>query len=323
MATPPLGWITPKERTRQQENAHDAACATLTTKFALAPVTLDKGQKIALYEAWNHPDVVAETGKPFKRVWQKTGSCVWAGASAALYTTIAMQRIAGVQPTKAFIPFTLHNYAMSRHYFGDDGQGEGSLGSTFWKSLIEDGVRDWPPDPSDNLPDYKIEDDAFSMTRKEELTWSSYRHPGVKEVLETSKVHTIAAAGECKSVEDVLAMITNGYGVSFACNNYVGNGKIKGSGENAYVTGYWDGRGGHQQAILAVWNHPNDGMLYWAQNNWPSSTYPKDPAGGPTCGVWVTEAKVKAAMKMSGEVYGLSKLKWFPAQPRVLDWSQI
>lgn len=323
MSSPPLGWISPKDRTRKQKAAHDAACATLFTKFALPVPELQKGQRIALYEAWNNPTVVADTGKPFKRVWQKTGSCVWAGGTVALYSTVAMQRIAGVEPTKAFIPFTLHNYAMSRHYFGDDGQGEGSLGSTFWKSLIEDGVRDWPPDPSDNLPDYKIEDDAFSMTSKEELAWSSYRNPGVKEVLTTSKVHTIAAAGECKAVEDIRAMTSNGYGVSFACDRYIGNGKIVGSGDKARVMGKWDGRGGHQQSIHAVEEHEDLGPIYWAQNNWPSSTYPKDPGGGPTCGVWVLEKDVKAAMKMGGEVYGLSKLKWFPAQPNVVDWSQM
>lgn len=323
MAEPPLGWIEPKKRTREQKIAHDAASAALGVKYALPARQLKKGQAVKLYDAWNHPDVLADTKIPFRRIWQKTGSCVWAGGSCALFTSIAMQRLAGVSPTKAFIPFTLHNYAMSRHYFGDDSRGEGSLGSTFWKSLHTDGVVEWPPDPSDDLPDWKIEDDAFSMTSSDELNWSTYRNPKLQSVLARSKEHTAAATGECTTVEDIHAMLTNGYGVSFACNNFVGSGKIVGSGSTARVMGKWGGRGGHQQSVLAVEEHENLGPIYWAQNNWQGSTYPKCPSGAPTCGVWVLEKDVKAALRLSAEVYGLSNIKWFPAQPAVVDWGQM
>jgi hypothetical protein len=323
MATPPLGWIEPTLRTAAQHNADAAVKASLAVRFALPMPPMAAGQKVCLYDAWKHPDVVADAGRPFTRVWQKTGSCVWAGGTCAVLSTIAMQRVAGVSPTKAFVPFTLHNYAMSRHYMGDDRQGEGSLGSTFWKSLTTDGVRDWPADTSDELPDYKIEDDAFSLTAAQEMAWSSYRNPNVAKVVEVSRPHVFAAVGECRTVQDIRAMVLNGYGVSFACNNYIGNGSVRGSGADAYVRGKWDGRGGHQQSIHAVWEHPSDGPLYWAQNNWPSSTYPRDPAGGPTCGVWVAEADVEAAMRLDSEVYGLSRLSWFPAQPAVIDWAKL
>lgn len=326
MATPLLGWIKPKDRTRAQKSAHDAAMASLPiVKFALPIPKLAKGQAIRLFDGWNHPNVVADTGKPFKRVWQKTGSCVWAGATVALFTTIAMNRLAGMNPQKAFIPFTMHNYAMSRHYMGEDSQGEGSLGSTFWRSLTLEGVRDWPADPTDYMPDYKIQDDAFSMTADDEMTWSSYRSnfAKIQKAIVDSKGHAIPATGECKTIEDIRAMLSNGYGVSFACNYYIGNGKIVRTGKDAYVKGKWDGRGGHQQSLHAIYEHPDDGPLYWAQNNWPGNTYPKDPNGGPTCGVWVAEADVKTALtKYDSEVFGFSPASWFPAQPKVveLDW---
>jgi hypothetical protein len=94
---------------------------------------------------------------------------------------------------------------------------------------------------------------------------------------------------------------------------------VKGSGTDAYVTGYWDGRGGHQQSVHAKWIHPNDGPLYWVQNNWPGNTYPKDPAGGPTCGCWVTEAKVQAAFRLDAEVFAISPVNWFPAEPGIVE----
>jgi hypothetical protein len=239
MATPPLGWIEPTLRTAAQHNADAAVKASLAVRFALPMPPMAAGQKVCLYDAWKHPDVVADAGRPFTRVWQKTGSCVWAGGTCAVLSTIAMQRVAGVSPTKAFVPFTLHNYAMSRHYMGDDRQGEGSLGSTFWKSLTTDGVRDWPADTSDELPDYKIEDDAFSLTAAQEMAWSSYRNPNVAKVVEVSRPHVFAAVGECRTVQDIRAMVLNGYGVSFACNNYIGNGSVRGSGADAYVRGKW------------------------------------------------------------------------------------
>lgn len=319
MATPLLGFIRKKDRTKAQEQAHDTAL-TKFVKFALPCPQLTKGQKVALYDAWKDPVVVSEMGLQFERIHQLTGSCVWAGGTNAVVSTIAMQRIAGQHKTRAFLPFTLHNYACSRHYMGDDSQGEGSMGSTFAKSLVEDGIRDWIN--ADGLPTYTTPD-GLEVTEQIEMQWSSYRNPAIAKVVSESRAHTFGSAAECKSVEDIRAMILNGYGVTFACDRYIGNGRIVGSGDTAYVTGLWDGNGGHQQSIHAVWDHPNDGPLYWAQNNWPSSTYPKDPAGGPTCGVWVTEANVTRALRYDAEVYGLSHLNWFPAAPDVIDWATI
>lgn len=317
---PPTGWIRPIDRTPEQERIHAAAMQG-HVKFSLPLKQLAAGEKVRLFEFWSHPDVLADVGKPFARKHQLTGSCVEAGGFNAVVTTICAQRVAGDNPTKAFVPFTMHNYAMSRHYFGDDGEGEGSMGSTFAQSLRQDGIRDWPQQSGDELPEFTYSlEDGFKLTEREELKWSSYRNPDVAKVLAVSKEHLFGTTAECKTVEDIQAMIQNGYGVTFACNNYIGNARAEGSGANACVIGYWDGSGGHQQSIHAVWNHPQFGMLYWAQNNWDAGTYPRDPAGGPVCGCWVREEKVKAAMRLDSEVFGLSHLNWFPAQPRVIDW---
>ncbi len=321
MATPPLGFIRVQDRTQAQHDAHARAVQGMV-KFSLPPVQLAKGESVRLFEFLKHPDVVADVGFKFDRIHQLTGSCVWAGGTNALFSTIAAQRLAAENPTLAFLPFTLHNYALSRHYMGDDGQGEGSMGSTFFKSLNTDGVRDWRKTGlllADNLPGY-TDSDGISVTSDTEMAWSSVRNPGVQMVLQTSKQHLTSATGECKTVMDIRAMNVNGYGVSFACDRYIGNGSVRGSGANARVMGRWDGSGGHQQSIHAYEEHPDFGPIYWAQNNWPGSTYPADPGGGPVCGVWVLEKDVEAAMNMGGEVYGISHLNWFPAQPKVIDY---
>lgn len=319
--SPPLGWIAPKDRTQTQHDAHDHALSK-TVKFALPVPTLVKGQSVRLFDFWKHPDVVADVGFVFDRIHQLTGSCVWAGGTNAVFSSIAAQRMASDNPIKAFLPFTLHNYAMSRHYMGDDGQGEGSMGSTFAKSLTDDGIRDWQGG-KDNMPSY-TDNDGVSVTSSDEMKWSSYRNPLLKSVLEVSKPHTFGSAAVCKTAQDVKAMVCNGYGVTFACNNYIGHARVQGSGANACVVGYWDTYGPHQQSVHAFWEHPDLGPIYWSQNNWPGSTYPKDPAGGPVCGCWVTEKNLDNAMRnLDAEVFGLSHLNWFPAQPKLLDWSTI
>jgi hypothetical protein len=72
-----------------------------------------------------------------------------------------------------------------------------------------------------------------------------------------------------------------------------------------------------------VWNHPNDGRLFLYSNQWPTSTYPKDPAGAGRCCVWIPESEMTKLFTQyggdNGETVALSHLNYFPAQPSVLD----
>jgi hypothetical protein len=319
----PTGWIEPANRTQSQHNAHGFASQRIPHLRGLFAPDLPKGTKIILSDFWKHADVIADVGRPLVRILQHTGSCVWAGGTSALKLSIASQRIAGENPHKALEPFTLHNYAQSRAAFGDMGEGEGSLGSTFAASLETDGVEEQPQDVADKLPDYVIEENFVHVTAQQEMRWSSARNPLVREVLQSSSEHKLGSAAEIKAAAECRVPLVNGYGLSFACNNFVGNGKVVGSGENAYVRGKWDGRGGHQQFLAGYWEHPKDGPLYAVGNNWPDSTYPRDPAGLPLCFVWATEADVAAAMRLDGEVYAFSRLNGFPTQPKVLDFGAL
>lgn len=319
---PPLGFITPLERTLRQHGAH-AGAAVQFVRHTLQPRTLDKGQKVGLWDFWRKPEVVADVGFIGSRTHQKTGSCVWAGGNCAAYTTICVQRLASDSPTKAFWPFTLHNYAHSRALFGDTGEGEGSMGSTFAQSLREFGIRDWPVNPSDEMPEYtQNEDDGCIVGSSVEMKWSSIRNPNIEKVKAVSTQHLFGSTTEANTTDAMLALSTNGYGITFACNNFISKAAVKGSGDNACClsTGGADSRGGHQWSVLGVWNHPEFGILFWNQNNWDQSTYPKDPAGGPPGGCWLTEKQQAAALRLDAECYGLSHLNWFPAQPRVLDY---
>lgn len=243
-------------------------------------------------------------------------NCVGAGGGNALLTLIGTQRLIAENPTKAFIPFWPLNYGRSRLYLGWRTPGEGSMGSTFFKSLTGDGLI---ASTESGLPQFTT-GDGFTLTRSLELQWSDGDSQVVTSYLPSAKPHLIGIAAEIKSVDQIKAAIQNGYPCTFACNNYIGHGQIKGSGVNACVVGSWDTHGPHQQSVHDYWEHPDLGPLYWAQNNWPGSTYPKDPAGGPVCGTWVTEDNVERAMRLDAEVFPLSHLQWFPAQPAVMDY---
>lgn len=319
MSTPPLGFITPADRTADQHAAHWRAVARMP-KFAIAG-HIDAGPvKVLLTDAWKHPAVVADVGFVFPRFHQLTGSCVGAGGGQALFTLIAVQRLLAANPTKAFLPFWPFDYGRCRSNEGDRGQGEGAMGSSFADTIVKEGVI---AATEAGLPAFQ-NSDGLVLTEQLEMTWSDGASATVTKWLPTAKVHPVGAAAPCNSPADIKAAILNGYPVTFACNNYIGKASVQGSGADAAVVGRWDGSGGHQQSVHGYWDNPTLGPLYWAQNNWPGSTYPADPAGGPVCGCWVKEADVAAALRLDSEVYALSHLSWFPAQPLLLQkWSEL
>lgn len=312
---PPLGFIRLRDRTPAQMAFTTAAEARMP-RFNLVPPTLAPGQSVCLFDAWDDPLVINDIGFAMTRFRQITGSCVGAGGGNALLSLIAVQRLLATNPTLAFIPFWPFDYGRCRYNEGDRGPGEGAMGSSFADTIVHEGVIT-ATEPG--LPAFD-HSDGLALTSSQELQWSDGGSALVTQWLPTAKVHPVGAAAPLTDVAGVKAAILNGYPVTFACNNYIGQASLQGSGADAAVVGYWDGSGGHQQSIHAYWENATLGPLYWVQNNWGGSTYPKDPAGGPTCGCWVKEAKVTAAFRLDSEVYALSHLSWFPAQPTVLDW---
>lgn len=314
--TPLLGFIRHQDRNDRQRQAHTMAEAGMLRAHGLPPIDLAKGESVRLFEAWKDPQVVTEVGFVFPRFHQLTGSCVGAGGGQALFTLIAVQRLLAEAPTKAFLPFWPFDYGRCRSNEGDRGQGEGAMGSSFAETIVKEGVINAT---ESGLPAF-TNSDGLVLTEHLEMQWSDGASGLVTKWLEAAKVHPVGAAAPCRTSQDIKAAILNGYPVTFACDRYIGNASVQGSGEDAVLIGHWDGNGGHQQSIHGYAVHRTLGPMYLALNNWPGSTYPTDPFGGPVCSCWVLEAKVDQALGYSSEVYALSHLNWFPAQPNVLSW---
>jgi hypothetical protein len=318
---PPLGWIRPQDRTPDQHAAHAAALAAMP-RFALAPVATAGPVKVVLTDFWKDPEVIADVGFEFTGFHQLTGSCVGASAGNAIFTLAAIQRKLSANPTKAFCPWWPFSYGRTRTNEGDRGQGEGAVDSVMGQTLIREGVFSCT---EQGLPQFD-HSDGLTLTSRLEYEWSDGASSTVTHWQAAAKVHPLGAAATLNTSQDVKTAILNGYPVLDGCDNYMGNGRVASGGGTPYTTAKYDGRGGHSTCFLGYWDHPNDGPLYLYSNQWPSSTYPKDPAGAGRCCAWTPESEVDKLFRTGGgdgETMALSHLNWFPAQPEILDWSQV
>lgn len=324
----PLGFIVPSQRNPAQAIAANAAAAAMP-RFSMAPVgDLQPGTKIMLTDFWKEPDVVADLGQEFTGFGQYTGSCVGVSEGNAVTTLLCVQRMIADAPKKASIVFWPFAYGRTRDNEGDRGQGEGAVDSVMGETLVKEGFFDIT---QPNLPTFQSGPDGFWLGSDSrsgsrlEYQWSDGR-----SIAQAWRDLARPQAGMVKAIiQDTMGVrtaIVNGYPVLDGCDNFVGNGRIVGSGAEARVTGRYDGRGGHSTCFLGVWRLQDGSYWYLYSNQWPTSTYPKDPAGAGRCCVWLPESEVDKLFQTGGdkgETMALSHAPAFPVQPAVLDWATI
>lgn len=315
MGIPILGWIEPKDRTKEQHDAHAAALASFP-KFALSHAATAGPVKVLLTDFWKDPTVVADVGFEFAGFRQLTGSCVGVSAGNAVFTLSAIQRCLADNPTKAFVPWWPFPYGRTRFNEGDRGQGEGAVDSIMAQTLIKEGV--FGIDEITDEPTFD-KSDGLALTSGQELTYSDGAYVGNTKYLPLGKQHPVGTAAPLNSVADIKTAIVNGYPVLDGCEYYIGTGHLSGD----VALGQYDGRGGHSTCYLGYWDHPTLGPLYLYSNQWDGNTYPQDGSGKGRCTVWVKESTVAKLFTLggdNGETVALSHLNYFPAQPKVLDW---
>jgi hypothetical protein len=314
----PLGFIVPSLRTQPQADAHARAMASLPM-FTLDYTEPAGPVKVMLTDFWRNPTVIEDVGLEFNGFYQFTGSCVGVSEGNGIFTLGAIQRLIADNPTKALLPWWPFPYGRTRWNEGDRGQGEGAVVSIMGTTLTKEGVFDAR---QPGLPTFSQTVNGLQLTKQIEFQWSDGGKIEQKWK-DLAQPNTLGTKAPLASPRDIKACIINGYPVQSGCSNFVGNGRIKGEGANAYVTGKYDGRGGHSTCFLGYWDHPTDGPLYLYSNQWPTSTYPKDPAGAGRCCVWLPETEIVKLFRTGGddgETFGMSHLNYFPAQPKVLDW---
>lgn len=314
----PTGFIIPSARTVEQRAANSRALARMP-KFALNAQLPTGPVKVDLTQFWKRSEVVQDVGFEFNGFWQLTGSCVGASAGNAVFTLAAVQRCLSDHPTKVFLPFWPFAYGKTRYAEGDRGQGEGAVDSVMGEILHRMGTLE---STHAGLPQFQRTADGICLTERTEMQWSDGGKIDPKwDPLALPQ--TVGTVAPLTGVQDIRLGIINGYPCLNGCAYYVGNGRLVGTGSNAYVGGRYDAAGGHSTCFLGYWDHPIDGPLYLYSNQWPTSVYPIDPAGSGRCCVWLKESEVEKLFRNggdNGETMALSHLNYFPAQPKVLDW---
>lgn len=327
----PLGFIVPSLRNAAQQAAADDAVAKLP-RFSMAPIgELPLGTKIILTNAWKDPLAVADMGQEFTGFGQYTGACVGCSNGNAIVTDLCIQRKFDAAPKKASIIFWPFNYGRTRDNEGDRGQGEGAVDSVAGQTDVEEGYFDIT---HPGLPTFQTGPDGFWLGTdsrsgsKLEYTWSDGRNIDQKW-RDLAKPQAGCVKAIINDTMGIRTAIANGYAVLDGCDNYIGNGRIVGSGDEARVEGHYDGRGGHSTCFLGVWRLKDGSYRYLYSNQWQTSTYPKDPAGGGRCTVWTPESEVDKLFRTGGdkgETMAFSSLPAadaFPPRPEVIEWSDI
>lgn len=314
----PTGWIEPKDRTEAMNQADALARANMRPQFALIGTAPDPGPYVNLMDLWKSPQVVSSIGFEYPGVHQLTGSCVGAGGGNCIFTLSAAEVILKGDREEIIIPFWLYTYGISRMLIGDKSEGEGSLGSAFAEAAKTYGTFS---QKESGLPPF-TNGDGLTWGDKVELKWSNGTAIA-QNWITLGKTHLVRSTDPVKSSKDGRDAIRNIYPMTFASPWYMTPGaeKVQGSKEPACV-GALSSNGGHQTSILAVWDHPELGLIFWNENQWGLKTYKTDPKTGRSSGCWMTEKDFnKVAQSRDGEVFAFSQHDGYPAQS--LPWSSI
>jgi hypothetical protein len=316
---PLLGWKSPDELSPQGQEFH-RQCEERLSQFALPDPTTGGPVKVVLTDTWKHPEIVSKIGMEFPGFRQLTGSCTGASGGDCTATLSFAQYLFSQNPTEPFVPWWLYTYGRCRLAGGDHGRGEGAAVLIWGRTAKDEGV--FGIGEIDGEPDYDRRD-GLALMQQVEYDWSDGSGPP-SHYLQVGKKHPIGGIARMGGPDDIKAAICNAYPVHTGYPLYVGHGQVVSRPGGAYVRGRFDGRGGHATGFLGYWDHPDDGPLFLYSNQWDESTYPNDPAGGGRCCVWLPRSEVEAMFRNpSLQAYAYSQLNYFPAQPKVLDFSTI
>lgn len=318
--TPRLGWISYEEATPQQQALHDSILSQMVSYSLPVSATPEVGTKVLLTDLWKHPSTIKALGFAFPGWRQWSGACVGVGGGDACQTTICSNAIFDDDADEIRLAAWYYNYGQSRKRAGMNGRGEGSLGSTFFKSIAEDGVLDVRDEELDNqLPDGKIDEGMIHIGENAEMQWSDGNHASAA-IRSKAKNHLMQGS-QLRSAEEVRNEILNGRGVTRASSKFCRWGKAQ--VKNGVLIGRHENIGGHQESWLGYWNHPQLGEIFYEMNQHGADAYGIDPAGGAPGGCWVSIDDVqRLCEERYGEVFAVAGWDGYQdRQEQVLDWS--
>lgn len=296
-------------RRSDAENVVDYHIRKSWPKFGIIGKSNDDTDKACLWDV-----VVRQNGKHWAPMFQETGSCVQQGGWAATAYTMAVECWVKNEPEEWRFPWCYLAYGRSRHYIGDRGPGEGSLGSAMARAVKDDGIL---PADTEGLPKYYEASGGLTIGRANELAWSYI--PDARDKFDpfqdVAKLHPVRDVAQARRADDVSAALRNGYACSTAS---MWGGRMKCGVTDGVLLNERVDQWSHQMAIVGWMVHPRLGELFYILNSW-GNPHGEDPAGGPPGGFWVRKADVEFMCK--DEVFIYSNVQGFPA--RAINWNAL
>lgn len=287
-----------------------ALTAQVVEPFTDEDGVLVDGDKVFLWEYAR----IANGGKLPPYSMQVTGSCVNSGGQNAAITRIGVECVNLAAPEVFKVPFTLHAYGYSRHLYGWESPGEGSMGDGMARALQEVGVTTID-DPS--VPKASIYKNAFVYPENVEMQYSAWRN-APQAVRDAAKPHPFKY-GSVGSLDEAEKELRRGRPLTWA-GNWGGRmkGVYKGTGANRIL---WNGdradTWNHQQSVHGMWKHPEFGRIWYVMNNWYSiqggEAVPVHGAPAndePPGGYWIGDTTMEYQIR-TGEVRSLKDFSGF------------
>ncbi len=307
------GWIPPEARDIEMQAVHEAVMAGMPSFGEVN--SYDDLPDECIFATLE----IKATGKVLPRIWQKSGSCVGAGAAMAYVQSMCGDIVARGDNEEAKHCYPWATYGMGRKLGGMNRTGEGSFGSAQARA-----VKEWGMLPGDDtrLPQPMNRDGWLVWSSSIEIQWS---HPNGWPIPESTlrddaSRFQILETAQVRQVNDVKRALSQGYGVTLASMFGTRNERVI----DGYLVGDWTASWSHQMSCGGYSTHPTLGIVYWIQNQWGPSAHPSCPkmsALGVNGGFWIKESTMQQIIN-KGEVFIHSNTEGFPArQIKWRDWT--
>ncbi len=204
-------------------------------------------------------------GKTMPYNWQVTGSCVHGGGHNAAATRVAVEVVNLARPEVFKLPYVGHAYGYSRHLYGWESEGDGSMGDAMARALSEVGATTMD---DQNVPKPTFYANCFVFTKQQELKFSAWKNTP-QSVRDSAKPHPFKYGSvlTCDEAEKELRRSrpltwAGDWGGKMQCQ-YRGTGedRVLWNGERADT---WN----HQQSVQGMWIHPTLGRIWCILNQW-------------------------------------------------------
>lgn len=302
-----LGWIPPERRTAEEQEEHEKILAEMppfetysTGAFGgIEPLP----EKAFLWELAKK----VNKGEHFPCLYQKTGSCVGQGATNAVYYLTATDAILRNDPDEVLLPFVGYHYGRGRFHAGIRGRGDGSTGSGQAKAVRVDGVL---PAILEGLPK-PLPGKDITWGSQVEYEWSDGARIDASWV-ERGKKHPVQTTAQIRTTDQAAEALASGYPITIA-SMWGGQMRPKVQGDPPVLLNRRVTQWAHQMVLIAFWNHPQFGKIYYVLNSWGGDTHGVCPSGAPPGGFWIREEDAQSIFN-EGESFAFSQYLGFPKQ---------